>query len=252
MLRFATLGSGSRGNALLIESGDTLLMVDCGLPRRELEARLRAVGRSPLDVTALLVTHEHADHARGAGAFARRFGTPVWMTPGTATRVRGLAKVGTFSCHRALTVGGIEVEPYPVPHDAREPVQFVFQAGGRRLGLLTDTGHVTPHIVERLEGCDALALEFNHDSHALASGTYPASVKARVASRYGHLNNDQAAALLARFRGSGLQWVAAMHVSEQNNSVEHVRAAIEPVADGCDFAVHVASQDEVSGWMAVE
>ena len=252
MLRFTTLGSGSRGNALLIEAGSTLLMVDCGLPRRELEARLRAVGRSPLDVTALLVTHEHADHVRGAASFARRFGTPVWMTPGTASRVRGLAKMRTFSSHRGLSLGDIEIEPYPVPHDAREPVQFVFRAGGRRLGLLTDAGHVTPHIVERLEGCDALALEFNHDADTLATGTYPLSVKVRVASRYGHLSNEQAAALLGRFRGGGLQWVIAMHVSEQNNSVEHVRAAIEPVADRADWAVHVAAQDDVSGWIAVE
>lgn len=252
MLRFTTLGSGSRGNALLIEAGSTLLMVDCGLPRRDLEARLRAVGRSPLDVTALLVTHEHADHVRTAGSFARRFGTAVWMTSGTASRVRGLATVRTFSSHRGLSLGGIEVEPYPVPHDAREPVQFVFRAGGRRLGLLTDTGHVTPHIVERLEGCDALALEFNHDAETLATGTYPESVKARVASRYGHLSNEQAAALLGRFRGSALQWVMAMHVSEQNNSVPQVRRAIEPVADGCGWAVHVATQDDASGWIAVE
>lgn len=252
MLRFTTLGSGSRGNALLVETDDTLLMVDCGLTRRDVETRLKSVGRSPLDVTALLVTHEHADHVRSAAAFSRRYATPVWMTPGTATCVRGLARVHTFSGHRALKLGAIDVEPYPVPHDAREPVQFVFRAGGRRLGLLTDTGHVTPHIVERLEGCDALALEFNHDVNQLVSGSYPPSVKTRVASKYGHLSNDQAATLLGRFRDTGLQWVIAMHVSEQNNSVEHVRAAIEPVADRADFAVHVAAQDDVSGWIAVE
>jgi phosphoribosyl 1,2-cyclic phosphodiesterase len=252
MLSFTTLGSGSRGNALLIEAGDTLLMVDCGLPRRDVEARLRAVGRSPLDVTALLVTHEHADHVRSAASFARRFGTEVWMTPGTAACVRALPRIHTFSGHRELRLGGIDVEPYPVPHDANEPVQFVFRAGGRRLGLLTDTGHVTPHIVERLEGCDALALEFNHDADTLAGGSYPESVKTRVASRYGHLSNDQAAALLARFRGTGLQWVMAMHVSEQNNTAEQVRSAVEPVADRSDWALHVAAQDIVSGWIGVE
>src|SRR5690606_33874289 len=234
------------------ESGSTLLMVDCGLPRRELEARLRAVGRSPLDVTALLITHEHADHIRSAASFSRRFGTAVWTTAGTASRVPGLTHARTFSSHRELAVGGLVVEPYPVPHDAREPVQFVFRAGRRRMGLLTDAGHVTPHIVERLEGCDALALEFNHDAESLAAGTYPAAVKARVASRYGHLSNEQAAGLLGRFRGGGLQCVVAMHVSEQNNSPAHVRAAIDPVADGSDWAVHIAAQDEAGGWITVE
>jgi phosphoribosyl 1,2-cyclic phosphodiesterase len=252
MLSFTTLGSGSRGNALLVETGDTLLMVDCGLPRRDVEARLKSVGRSPVDVTAVLITHEHADHIRSAASFCRRYGTDVWMTPGTAASVRGLPRINTFSGHRELRIGGFEVEPYPVPHDAREPVQFVFRAGDKRLGLLTDAGHVTPHMVERLAGCDALALEFNHDPDQLAGGTYPESVKHRVASRYGHLSNDQAAALLARFRGAGLQWVIAMHVSEQNNSAEHVRAAIEPVADDADWAVHVAAQDAVSGWIDVE
>jgi phosphoribosyl 1,2-cyclic phosphodiesterase len=150
-----------------------------------------------------------------------------------------------------LQLGEIEVEPYPVPHDAREPCQFVFCAGGRRLGLLTDTGHVTAHIVERLEGCDALALEFNHDADALLQGSYPPSVKMRVASRYGHLSNAQSAALLQRFRGGGLQWIMAMHISEQNKSSEHVRTALAPVLDGTDWAFHVAAQDSVGDWTAV-
>ena len=150
MLRFAALGSGSRGNALLVEFGATLLMVDCGLPRKAIEERLETLERSARDVTAVLVTHEHTDHAQGVEAFARRYNTPLWMTPGTASAIRGLTRVNTLSCHRAFQIGGITVEPYPVPHDAREPCQFVFEAAGRRLGLLTDAGHVTPHMYERL------------------------------------------------------------------------------------------------------
>src|SRR5262252_1947210 len=145
-LRFASLSSGSRGNASLVEFGSTLLMIDCGLPLKVVEARLREIGREPRDVTALLVTHEHTDHAQGVATFARRYNTPLWMTPGTASAVRELVNVQTLSPHRPLEIGAIKIEPFPVPHDAREPCQFVFAAGGRRLAVLTDTGHVTAHM----------------------------------------------------------------------------------------------------------
>ncbi len=146
-LRFASLSSGSRGNSSLVEFGSTLLMIDCGLPLKVVEARLRAVGREPRDVTALLVTHEHNDHAHGVASFARRYNTPLWMTAGTASAIGGLASsVNLLSPHRDLKLGDVEVQPYPVPHDAREPCQFVLGAGGKRLGILTDAGHVTPHM----------------------------------------------------------------------------------------------------------
>jgi phosphoribosyl 1,2-cyclic phosphodiesterase len=243
-LRFASLGSGSRGNALLVEFGATLLMVDCGLPRTVLEERLKVVGRDPRDVTAVLISHEHADHAHGVAKFAKRYGTPVWMTPGTASAAGRTVANRQFSCHRELVIEAIKVEPYPVPHDAREPCQFVFVAGGRRLGVLTDAGHVTPHMLERLSGCDALAIECNHDLESLERGPYPDSLKARVASRYGHLNNGQTIDLLKRVDHGGLQWVMGLHLSEQNNSPEHVRAALEPSR----YALHLATQDTPTAW----
>ena len=248
-LRFASLGSGSRGNASLVEFGATLLMVDCGLPRAVVEERLAALGREPRDVTAILVTHEHGDHVQGVGSFARRYGTPVWMTWGTAGASRAVPSPNGLSCHRELVVGGIAVEPYPVPHDAREPCQFVFRAGGRRLGMLTDAGFVTPHICERLAGCDALAVECNHDLDALHRGPYPESVKSRVASRYGHLNNEQTAGLLTRVRHAGLQWVVGLHLSETNNTPAQARAALEPVLG--ETALHLATQDAPTGWLEV-
>src|SRR5262249_28985055 len=125
-MRFASLASGSRGNASLVEFGSTLLMIDCGLPLKIVEERLVAVGREPRDVTALLVTHEHSDHAQGIASFARRYNTPLWMTPGTASAIRGLVNVQTLSCHRELEIGELRLQPYPVPHDAREPCHFVF------------------------------------------------------------------------------------------------------------------------------
>jgi phosphoribosyl 1,2-cyclic phosphodiesterase len=248
LLRFASLGSGSRGNALLVEFDGTLLMVDCGLPRKVVEERLRILGHDPRDVTAMLVSHEHADHAQGVAKLASRYGTPVWMTPGTAASVRGLAKTHYLNCHRDVVIESIKVRPYPVPHDAREPCQFVFEAGGRRLGVLTDAGHVTPYMYERLGGCDALAIEFNHDLPSLQRGPYPISLKERVASRFGHLNNSQTTELLGRVDHGGLQWVMGLHLSEQNNSPEHVRSALP----ASRYALHLASQDQPTAWVTVD
>lgn len=249
-LRFASLASGSRGNCSLVEFDDTLLMVDCGLPLTVVEERLGALGRDPRDITAILVTHEHGDHVQGVGPFARRYATPVWMTPGTASASRGVRSPKYLSSHRGIAIGAIAVEPYPVPHDAREPCQFAFVAGGRRLGMLTDTGFITPHIRERLAGCDALAVECNHDLEMLQSGPYPESLKARVASRYGHLNNAQTTELLGTVRHGGLQWVIGLHLSEKNNSPEQARDALSAALDG-EHTVHLATQDAATAWLPV-
>jgi phosphoribosyl 1,2-cyclic phosphodiesterase len=252
VLRFASLGSGSRGNALLVESDDTLVMIDCGLTRANLEDRFRALGRDPRQLAAVLITHEHGDHCQGIAAFRRRYPIPVWTTPGTASAVRSLGPRHSLNCHRPLQIGALSIEPFPVPHDAREPCQFVFTAGGRRLAVLTDTGHVTPTIVERLSGCDALALECNHDLDMLERGGYPPAVKARVASRYGHLNNQQSAELVAGVQHAGLQWVAALHLSEQNNSPQRVRGILTEAGSGRTWSLHLATQNEPVGWLAIE
>ena len=253
-LRFASLGSGSRGNAVLVESGSTLLMVDCGLTLKAAEARLRGLGRHPRDVDALLVTHEHSDHIQGVARFARRHGTSVWMTPGTASSgaARKLAHINTFSCHRRLEIGSIDVQPFPVPHDAREPAQFAFQAGGRKLGILTDTGHITSHIKERLTRCDAIALECNHDLDTLWRGSYPEHLKSRVASSLGHLNNGQSAALLDAVGHPGLQWVVALHLSEKNNTPDLVHRSLAERLHHPKQSLHVATQDDPSDWIAID
>lgn len=251
-LRFVSLASGSRGNASLVEFGSTLLMIDCGLPCKIVEERLSAVGRQPRDVTAILVTHEHGDHAHGVAAFAKRHNTPVWMTPGTASAMPAITRVQHLSCHRSLAFGGIEVQPYPVPHDAREPCQFTFAAGGRRLGMLTDAGYITPHMHGRLADCDALALECNHDLPSLQRGPYPETLKARVASRFGHLNNDQTTELLRRLDSTRVQWVIGLHLSERNNSPEHVRVALQPALENARYPLHLATQDAPSPWLALD
>ena len=248
-LRFCALASGSRGNALLVEHDETLIMIDCGLPLTVLEARLAAVGRAVDDIDAVLVTHEHGDHSRGIGPLRRRRAIPLWTTHGTAAAIEDIAGFERVQLDREFAIGSIGIHPFAVPHDAREPCQFVFSASGRRLGVLSDVGHATPVIRSALSGCDALALEFNHDAAMLESGSYPPSVKARVGSRFGHLSNAQAVELLGGLVHGGLRWVVALHLSERNNSPGHVREAAAPVIDGVDFTL--ARQDEPSRWLEV-
>lgn len=250
-LSICSLASGSRGNALLVEHDDTLILVDCGLPLKTLSARLMHVGRSIDDIDAVLITHEHGDHSRGIGPLQRRHGLPLWSTPGTAHAVADIDNFERIRHGRELRIGSIRVEPFPVPHDAREPCQFVFNAGGRRLGLLTDSGHATPVIRRTLLACDAIAVEFNHDSYMLENGAYPASVKARVASRLGHLNNDQAADLLLDLVHPDLQWVLGLHLSERNNSPELVREAAARAIDHSGVELRLAAQDEPTAWIEI-
>jgi len=250
-LRFCALASGSRGNALLVEHGDTLIMIDCGLPLKVLGERLAAVGRDLDDIDALLITHEHGDHSRGIGPFRKRRPVPLAMTFGTARAVGLDAAFERLRFGRELAIGSIGVRPFPVPHDAREPCQFVFAAGRRRLGLLTDTGHATPLIRRTLAGCDAIAIEFNHDRAMLETGSYPESVKARVGSRLGHLSNEQSAELLLELAHPGLQWVMGLHLSERNNVPALVRQAAARALDHSGVELRLAAQDEPSQWIEI-
>ncbi len=249
-MRFASLGSGSRGNATVIEAGASRVLVDCGFSVAETERRLARLGLVPADLHAVLVTHEHNDHISGVGPLARRHALPVWMTAGTARVWRGgeIPSLHLFTCHEPFAIGGLRVSPYPVPHDAREPSQFVFDDGNRRLGVLTDTGCSTPHIEESLSGADALLLECNHDAAMLAAGPYPPSLKQRVGGRLGHLSNDQSAALLARLDASRLKHLVAAHLSDKNNRPELARAALASVLGCQDAWIAVASQDDGLSW----
>lgn len=252
-IRFAYLGSGSRGNSALIESGDTCIMIDCGFSVASTEARLARLGRSADDVDAILVTHEHSDHIGGVARLARRHRIPVWMTPGTwsAAPDRDIPEPNLFSCHENFEIGGLLVEPMPVPHDAREPCQFVISNGNRRLGILTDSGHVTRHIVATLAGCDALVVECNHDLEMLMRGPYPAAVKRRVAGELGHLNNGQAADLVAQIDVDRLQHLVAVHISDTNNTRElAIDSLAAALAVGGD-EIEAACQNEGLDWRDV-
>lgn len=220
MIRFASLGSGSKGNALLVESGSTRTLLDCGFGPREMATRLERLGVAPETVTDVLITHEHADHVGGATRCAARFGWTIHASHGTAAAAGSLVDVAVrrFDSHNTFAIGDIEVHPYPVPHDAREPTQFVFSDGASKLGVLTDAGMVTPHIVAMLAECAALVLECNHDAAMLAGGRYPPPLKQRIAGNFGHLENVMAAELLGKVAGPHLRHVIAAHLSEENNT----------------------------------
>lgn len=254
-MRFASLGSGSRGNAMLVEADGTRLLIDCGFGPRELAKRLARLEVEPAGIDAILVTHEHGDHLGGVGRCAVRHGIDVYMTCGTFAAAGKLAvdgmQVEHFDSHAVFTIGGIEVRPYPVPHDAREPVQFVLTDGAHTLGVLTDAGHVTPHMVSMLAACDAIVLECNHDAAMLAAGNYPWPLKQRIAGRFGHLDNAAAADLLRRIDGSRLQHVLCAHLSEQNNRPELAVAAVaEALGCSADW-VGIAGQDDGFDWRSL-
>jgi phosphoribosyl 1,2-cyclic phosphodiesterase len=254
-VRFASLGSGSEGNALVVEAGGTCLMVDCGFSTREALRRLSRLGLSPGDVGALLVTHEHDDHSGGAFPLARACGAPVWLTRGTLAALREADPrvdegVEVRLLHGGLeqAIGALEVRPFTVPHDAREPVQYVFSDGDARLGVLTDLGHPTAHVASMLSGCDALVLECNHDAGMLAAGSYPAWLKRRIGGNHGHLSNAQAAELLSVLDRSRLRHLVAAHLSRSNNHPELALAALESVIGGRPDWLGIAQQAGGFDW----
>jgi phosphoribosyl 1,2-cyclic phosphodiesterase len=254
VIRFASLGSGSAGNALLVEHGASCLMLDCGFGLRETVARLHRLGRAPSDLAGILVTHEHGDHVGGVFRLARKFGLPVWMTHGTWVGCREVdteLDLRIIDSHRPLSIGDLEVQPFPVPHDAREPVQFVFSGSGIRLGVLTDIGEPTAHVCDMLSGCAGLVLEFNHDAEMLERSVYPASLKRRISGRYGHLENSVAAALLGRIDCSGLQQMVVAHLSERNNRPELAIGAVVKALGCSPEWVGAASPDDGFDWRSL-
>lgn len=250
-MRFISLGSGSRGNATLIETAETRLLLDCGFAARELERRLAQLELEADTLDGILVTHEHQDHVRGVGPLSRRYRLPVWLTHGTfrSGRLGHLPEVRMIHAHQPpFRIGDIQVLPYPVPHDAREPVQFVFRHGAARLGVLTDAGMITAHAIGVLEGCRALLLECNHDPGMLARGPYPPSLQRRVGGDLGHLSNGQAAALLKRLDHAGLEHLVAAHLSEKNNTPELACEALTEAVPGLEPRLALTHQDQASGW----
>ena len=248
-MRFASLGSGSRGNALIVDVGDTRVLLDCGFSVKATVERLGRLGIAAESIDAVLLTHEHSDHLGSAARFAARFGLPVYLTYGTQQALSDCwPNCRLIDSHQAFAIGSLEVQAFPVPHDAREPVQYVFSDGQHRLGVLTDCGTVTAHVLSMLDACNALVLECNHDTRLLAESSYPAMLKRRISGNFGHLGNGQAAELLTRIETSRLQHIVAAHLSEQNNRPELAVTALA-TALGCDAEwIGVASQASGFDW----
>jgi phosphoribosyl 1,2-cyclic phosphodiesterase len=255
MIRFASLGSGSEGNGLVVEAGGTRVLLDCGFGLSETKRRLERLGLAPEDLAGIVVTHEHSDHIGGVARFARKHELSVWLTHGTRimweTQEDNLPEMRAFDSHTAFAVGELEIHPYPVPHDAREPAQFVFSDGNVKLGVLTDAGCSTPHMESMLSGINALMLECNHDALMLRDGPYPPGLKQRVGGRLGHLENSQAAALLKQLDCSRLAHVIAAHVSQKNNTPALARKALAEALDCGEDWIGVASQHEGFDWRAI-
>jgi phosphoribosyl 1,2-cyclic phosphodiesterase len=253
-VRFTSLGSGSSGNALVVENGATRVMMDCGFGLGETERRLGRAGLVPSDLAAVLVTHEHEDHLGGVARFAKRHALPVYLTRGTAQALPAdfpAVLVRYIDSHLAFAIDALAIEPFPVPHDAREPVQYRFSDGAVALGVVTDLGCITRHVVDKLSGCEALVIECNHDLDMLMGGAYPASLKHRVAGRFGHLDNAGARQLVESLDRSRLRHLIAAHLSQQNNTPALARAALAGALGCAEEWIAVATQEEGFGWREI-
>jgi phosphoribosyl 1,2-cyclic phosphodiesterase len=219
-LRICLLASGSKGNAVYVESGESRVLIDAGLSARELERRLTVIGAGGEDLDALLLTHEHTDHCRGLGPLARRFRLPVFVQHQAREALNGVGRLDDcrlFDSGDTLELRDLRIETVPLTHDAVAPVGFVIESGEGRIGVVTDLGIATRLVAERFQRCRVLVLEFNHDEEMLWAGPYPWPLKQRIRSNHGHLSNRAAAQLLSDLTWEGLEGVFLAHLSETNN-----------------------------------
>jgi phosphoribosyl 1,2-cyclic phosphodiesterase len=257
LLRFASLASGSGGNCLVAQCGDTVVLIDCGLNLKDTERRLARAGLGPADVDAILVTHEHGDHAGCVFDFAAAHGVTVYLSSGTlrALKAEGKFRDGVKTAmvrgQEALALGALEVTPFTVPHDAAEPVQYVLSDGAARLGVVTDIGISTRHVERVLSGLDALVLECNYDRDMLWGGAYPKWLKERIGGPFGHLDNLESARLLGALDRSRLKHVIAAHLSQHNNKPELAAAALAAAMNCEEKWIGLANQDDGFAWRQI-
>jgi phosphoribosyl 1,2-cyclic phosphodiesterase len=255
-LRFCSLGSGSSGNATVVEarSGSTVsrLLIDCGFSQKDLDWRLARAGLRTGDLDAIFVTHEHGDHVGCSVSLARRHGIDLWMSRGTWRALGDPEPPATIRFARdgePIVVGDLLLNPFTVAHDAAEPLQLRCSDGAALLGVLTDAGSITPHMLEHLDGIHALLLECNHDRAMLAASRYPPSLKARIGGRFGHLSNETAAEILAACMHDRLGRLVAAHLSRENNSPELARRALASTWGSDESDIVIADPQAGFDWI---
>jgi len=230
------------------------VLVDCGFGLKQLELKLFVAGLQPGDIHAIFITHEHGDHIGCALTFAKRFKTPVWMSRGTEMAIGSSDWSGLLNTARdgqSIDLPHMQLVPFTVPHDAREPLQLTCSNGNSKLGILTDLGHSTPHVMEKLQHCDALLIECNHDPDLLLQSTYPEFLKRRVAGQHGHLSNQAAADIVKSVQHPGLRTLVAAHLSVQNNRPDLAMHALASPMGWSDNAVTVADARDGTAWLAL-
>ena len=260
MLRFKSLGSGSSGNATLVEATGSMglspvrLLIDCGLGLKQLNYRLGEAGLQAEDIDAVFITHEHGDHIGCARSLSLRCRIPVWMSHGTHAAIGAPDFEGLLHTARdgeAIDLGGLQLTPFTVPHDAREPLQLSCTDGSAKLGVLTDLGHATAHVMAQLQNCDALLLECNHDAGMLAQSAYPAFLKRRVGGQHGHLSNAAAAEIARTVLHPGLKHLVAAHLSAHNNRPDLAQEALSQATGLAKNDILVAGALTGTPWLCV-
>ncbi|MEN9464956.1 MAG: hypothetical protein RL217_1137 [Pseudomonadota bacterium] len=251
-MKYVSLGSGSRGNATLVVEQGRALMIDCGFNRKTALQRFAQANFDPATLDAVFVTHEHGDHSKGVVHLCETLNIPFYASFGTAFSMQWLEHPlwCCVSAEHTVSLGHLALLPVVVPHDAKEPLQYVVEnTAGTRLGVLSDLGSLTPHVISSYQDCHALQLEANHDPLLLQNGPYPPSLRQRVASDYGHLSNQQCAALLSQVQWHGLRHVSAGHISEKNNRLDLVQVELNAVLDCPAREIRLLDQDQVSPWL---
>jgi phosphoribosyl 1,2-cyclic phosphodiesterase len=276
MLRYKNLSSGSTGNATLVEASSAhcskpnRVLVDCGMRLSRLLELLAVADVQPADIDAIFITHEHSDHIGCVTQLASRYSIPVWASQGTQAALQdmqrklrtkqpshsqlvpgfeALIRIASDTC--PIDIGDLQINPFTVPHDAREPLQLTCTDGNMKLGILTDLGHASRHVIDSLTGCTALLLESNHDEEMLSKSKYPAFLKARVGGDFGHLSNSQAAEVLSAVMHDKLRHVSAAHLSQQNNHPSLAQSALATVLGCMPAEILAACPETGTPWMVV-
>lgn len=265
-MRMCSIASGSSGNCIYVGSDNHHILIDAGISGKRVEAGLRELELSGKDIDGILLTHEHSDHIKGLGVLARKYGVPIYATPGTAGAVKAMGGLGRIDdslfveihADQDFQIGDLKVSPFHISHDAAEPVAYRIACGEKKMAVVTDLGVYTDYTVEHLKGLDVLLLEANHDIHMLQVGAYPYYLKQRISGDLGHLSNETAGKLLCEVLHDDLKAIVLGHLSKENNYAELAYETVKleitlgdtPYQPG-DFPLSVASRDERSACIAI-